>query len=477
MTGVFDKTLGGGAICMLDDWLYSMSTPEDTMTTLSHGLILDDCIFKDNICSNGHGGAINGIVLSARNCDFFDNRSESSSASLEYCGGAWALNIIPNNRESYPYVRDTTNTFINCRFERNHSSGFGGAFLTTAPCSLYFSDCTFDSNSANNDSPLFARYNLTSPYSAFHRCTFINHTNLSVTSARSYNANVCLLTNLEKGEVFDCVVSNNYCNGTGILTIGRNMIIDRCVFANNVLGNDQSVALSTGGRAAASARDYRIQGVIKTYTYNVQGNSRIRNSLFVSNRCERTSGGAVALCDTNNKSYWIENNTFVGNGAAMRDEAVKAEFSSNSKYYSCALFVHITNHNGIDAMRINNNLFHGNYDLDNPAAVQDIYCPYTKDTTQGRAVVSNCFFSVKATRGDIMANGTQNCVVGFDPKFVAADKGDWRIKSSSKASKSGLVLDWMENAYDLAGKSRMDEGYVAIGCYQPAFSGCSIIIR
>ena len=88
------------------------------------------------------------------------------------------------------------------------------------------------------------------------------------------------------------------------------------------------------------------------------------------------------------------------------------------------------------------------------------------------------FFSVKATRGTKIADGTQDCVVGYDPKFVDAAGGDWRIRSSSKAAKAGLLLDWMTpDSLDLAQKPRKQNDTVAIGCYQGVSLGLLLLLK
>lgn len=403
MTGVCksaDVTYGGGAVCVVDDWFAAQtSDPGDTLQSLTHGVMMQKCTFVGNICSNGCGGAISGPVLQAEDCVFTDNACREPSTTTSCYGGAWAC----CRKKTFAYSADrTTNVFARCTFARNRASGWGGACGWVGQPAVAFEDCTFDGNSSVGDSPCLSGGGVSSGTDAtergiaFRTCTFCNHTNLMVTvpatGVRSAgNASVCCFPASAKTEFVGCTISNNYCNGTGIMVFGANATFDRCVVRDNVLGNDPSVELSTTGQGADGLRNYRIQGVLKTLSYNNCNNAVVRNSLFVSNRCERTCGGAIAFCDTMNKAHAIDNCTFVGNGAAMRDATVKTLVGSSDRW-PCAVWLHLTNDSGIPVTHFNNNLFFGNYDLDNPEAVQDVYCNYSVKSGTTDGVISNCFF-------------------------------------------------------------------------------------
>lgn len=485
-----NAVLGGGAVCVVDNWLSTLNAdPGDGIPSYSHGIVMEGCTFARNVCSNGNGGAVNGLVISAKDCDFSGNCSEEPLATTNHFGGAWACLLD----KAYDFFASrTTNVFERCTFAGNGTSGFGGGCAWAGQYGTLFSNCVFRGNTARADAPAFAQFNsqkftsktVKSVYAGFHGCSFLNHTNMQVRgqyeligAGTAYNSFVCFIGSTLHGEFFDCAVSNNYGNGTGILSIGSDVSVDRCVFANNVLGNNQSAELSTAGEGAYGGRTFRIQGIVKTFAYNYNDNVCVRNTFFVSNRCERTSGGAIAFCDTMNRNFWIENNTFIGNGTAMRDATVEAEIN-NAGVRPNAIFAHLTNTGAIPASHINNNLFCGNYDLDNPSAVQDVYCNYAVKNGSTDGVVSNCFFATLATVGTAIGNGVQGCIAGKDPKFVDATQGDWRVRGSSKARGAGLLLDWMTaEATDLLGEPRTRDGQVDLGCYQAFFPGFTVIFR
>ena len=56
--------------------------------------------------------------------------------------------------------------------------------------------------------------------------------------------------------------------------------------------------------------------------------------------------------------------------------------------------------------------------------------------------------------------------INVDPKFVDPAHGDFSLQLSSPCRNAGTKADWMENALDLAGKKRIFEHEVDIGCYE-----------
>ena len=62
----------------------------------------------------------------------------------------------------------------------------------------------------------------------------------------------------------------------------------------------------------------------------------------------------------------------------------------------------------------------------------------------------------------LAANGCVNA----DPQFTDASKGDFTLTGDSPCKNAGIFESWMAGAFDLAGKKRISDSIVDIGCYE-----------
>jgi hypothetical protein len=91
----------------------------------------------------------------------------------------------------------------------------------------------------------------------------------------------------------------------------------------------------------------------------------------------------------------------------------------------------------------------------------------------GVAIVSNCC----TTPLSVLPAGTSGLNIKSDPQFVNKDAGDWRLKADSPCVNSGMNQDWMTNAVDLDGRTRIRYGTVDMGAYERINSGTIYTLR
>ena len=82
--------------------------------------------------------------------------------------------------------------------------------------------------------------------------------------------------------------------------------------------------------------------------------------------------------------------------------------------------------------------------------------------------MTNCILGVRALSQLDGFSDVNTKVKGadWDPRFVGSGEHPYEPKRTSELREQGLVLDWMEDADDLAGNARLRDGKVDIGCYQ-----------
>jgi len=64
-----------------------------------------------------------------------------------------------------------------------------------------------------------------------------------------------------------------------------------------------------------------------------------------------------------------------------------------------------------------------------------------------------------------------------DPMFVDQNAGNFRLQGASPCVNRGLNQDWMTNAVDLGGLTRMRYGTVDIGAYETIYRGTIFTFR
>lgn len=72
----------------------------------------------------------------------------------------------------------------------------------------------------------------------------------------------------------------------------------------------------------------------------------------------------------------------------------------------------------------------------------------------------------------------ENGCIAADPKFVDPTNGDFTLQASSPCRDAGVYESWMDTAFDLLGKKRINRGFVDIGCYEfTPIPGLMVILR
>ena len=213
------------------------------------------------------------------------------------------------------------------------------------------------------------------------------------------------------GTLVRCRVTGNTCNSSagtyyagGLCVAGGNALVDCCVITNNASGFDYNLTTAVSG------------GVL------IFGKATLRSSLVADNRltgvttAKVTVGGGVLVTSKDAK---VENCTIVGNtldGACC--EGAGLRLKNASSVVNCIVW----NNGGT------------------PAGSSDRMSGNISNET---ATVTTCWTD--------------------DPLF---EDGGYRLSISSPCIDAGTNLDWMDGATDLAGDSRIRNGFVDIGAFE-----------
>ncbi|MGI6495049.1 MAG: hypothetical protein ACOX5G_02995 [Kiritimatiellia bacterium] len=384
------------------------------------GFVMADCVFSNNTAT-ADGGVFGGLVKSATNCVFHGNHAAN--------GGVYSFNGYASGTYSGHYT--LTNTFEDCRFERN-TAGNGAVFETTWTKRFRLDRCTIASNTASANGTLYYGRDIFDYNFRLVDCDVAGNGGASMFAKANENFSGVPGGYTQDGPVFagtafrDNTVTVYSCSGLP----GR---FERCRF--------------TGNSGA------RVLDLVGSQVYI------IRNCLFAENQGTHADGGVVGLEWQVASRVKFENNTLVDNVAATAPYAVWTDGWC-------------TTDNGCS---YKNNVFYGNAGAGGTPGSQ---VPPMINTH-----AANCWFQTGASS---IANGTRGNIVGTDPGFVPPEQiarhgvPKYMPRRSSVLRRNGAVLDWMDAAaLDLAGNPRVEDGTVAIGCYQCAVpqDGTAVIVR
>ena len=409
------------------------------------------CSFSGNVAEDG--GAVSGVKV-LTDCAFTNNVSEAkgNGTDLDHGGGALFGSAVVTN----------------CTFSGNVANNRGGAVCGSGT----YTNCLFVGNCSTNDGG--ASYTGT-----YRACFFTN--NWTVSSSGHGGANAW-------GTLYGCrVVGNRAFNhrGGGLWHST----------AHDTSFRDNTTAQSARGGAAAFSKCYNCFftgiGEVSCGTYvgcefngikSHQGQTWVFDSVYnggdncyVTN-CLVRNCQVGRLVNNDGRRMEIVNCTFADNrlDAGNSSHCVSCdrgtEYTSPYKYH-------------VSSNVIVNCLFAGNAIGSKAVGLESWVKPdATHEGIPCVTVVSNCLSDVTATFSGLH-DGTETCLVG-NPRFVAGDERYpdepyYALRHASAARNRGVNQPWMTSAKDLAGRDRILEGTVDIGCYEcdlPAI-GAMLLLR
>ena len=370
--------------------------------------------------------AMSGFEI--RDCEFVNCHGKKSGGMGTSEGAAVGSSGI-EARANYPII--TGCEFKSCGSHADNSVLQGGAVCG----SFWIENSTFDACTRE----AWAIVMLHSS-SVVSNCVF---SNMGKAETDISNGLVCMSQSDGRAHLLveDCVFASI---GEGPLVGQAYSVIDRCIVSNcyAAAASKYEAIVAQGGETNAM----RAVNAISTCPWvNPSGTPECRNTLFVGNKLpiQLEGSGVYANC------------TFVNNVGglfckrdAMTPTLENCVFWGNSEW-KC------------DGAKINR----GGYGItfhsaELPAGVQ----------------VANCVFEHASTNADLMvvanvdATGVSSnlsCRADAEGvKFNDYANGDFRPATNSVLVTNGVVLAWMSGATDLAGRPRLSQNLVDIGCYQ-----------
>ncbi|MBQ2832017.1 DUF1565 domain-containing protein [Methanobrevibacter sp.] len=218
------------------------------------------------------------------NSYFYNNKGSRSSVVYAHTLSTLDVmnSVFVNNTATYcggvflSYLNTTTH-ISNSYFKKNNGTNAGGIIYQQRYCNMYVDDCIFEDNYANTGGSLYA-----------HHYSNLTATNCSFSTGRARTGSAIIGADFVILNVSDCVFDRNTASEGAIMgDEGCQMIVDNCVFTNNV---------ATFGAAVFG---------------DMINDISVSNSLLVNNSA--TYGGAIF--GTFETTVTITNNTFVGNTA------------------------------------------------------------------------------------------------------------------------------------------------------------------
>lgn len=238
--------------------------------------------------------------------------------------------------------------------------------------------------------------------------------------------NACAGGVFSRGSIKNCGISNNAAypatatyGGGGVATF-RVTIIEKTTIINNT-------CRGSGG------------GILLNDVITYPGPLKIRNCIIANNSATSDGGGVYAISGMGSNLEGLANCTIVSNVAARGGGFHFTGSSTTSVVNSIVYYNTSTN-------QTDQNVFDAN-------APNNYY-----------TIIQSCVAS--GTVPFVIAN-----VVTSPPQFVAVNAGNYRLSGSSPCIDAGINRNWMTNAVDLDGKSRIRYGVVDIGAYECLHNG------
>jgi predicted outer membrane repeat protein len=223
-------------------------------------------------------------------------------------------------------------------------------------------------------------------------------------------------------------------NGTANSGLGGGLCYVNCSLA--VLKNCifwENRALNTNLTGGANVQGY---GGVAIYSSPAQ----VQNCLFYRND-SKANGGGLGFSTMGTKSAFVDNCTFVGNTASNLGGGI---YMSN--------FVNVVARNSI---------------------IWSNTAPTHADASLATANLTNC--CIKDTNGVINWNTSGN--ITGNPSFMNASADNYRLQNNSPCVNAGINQNWMTNAVDLDGKSRICYGTVDMGAYECIHGGAICVFK
>lgn len=399
------------------------------------------CSFSDNVAATD-GGAVSDVKV-VTDCGFTNNVSKAKGGGTDFDHGGGAL--------------FGSAAVTNCTFSGNEAYCRGGAVYGSGT----YTNCLFVGNCSTNDGG--ASYTGT-----YRACLFTN--NWTVSSSGHGGANAW-------GTLYGCrVVGNRALNhrGGGLWHST----------AHGTSFRDNTTAQSARGGAAAFSKCYDCLfsgiGDVSCGTYvgcefsgveAFQAQTWIFDSVqnggentYVTN-CLVHHCKVPQLISNNGKRMEVVNCTFADNtltaSAGVSPFAVATyrgvEYSSPTKY-------HVSTSVVVNCLFVNNTA--------NGTRVDFGVFAEAKETFEGPLcvnIVSNCMYESGCTYAGGQV-GKETCFQGA-ARFVAGnanypDEPHYALRHASAARNRGINQPWMTSAKDFAGRDRILEGVVDVGCYE-----------
>ena len=370
-------------------------------------------------------GALLGFEISY--CEFINCHGKNSGGLDTSANAAVGENGI-ETRANYPII--TGCDFIGCGSHGDDTVTQGGAVCG----SFWVENSTF--NACTREAWAVVMLHSSSVVS---NCVF---SNMGVAVLPTSTGIICMAKPNGRAYLLveDCVFASI---GEGPLVGKANSVIDRCIVSNcyATAKAKYDALVETDAISAAN-------GILTRPWVNDQSTPECRNTLFVDNKlpiqlfgsdtyvnCTFANNVGGVFCKGDSMTASLENCVFWGNTEWTCEGAKITEGGYGITYHASGLPA---------GVQVANCVFEGA--SENP----DLMTVVNVDTT---GVSSN--LSCRADNEGI--------------KFANYSSGDFRPADGSVLNAHGAVLEWMSDATDLAGHSRLYKGKVDIGCYQGEF--------
>lgn len=421
-----------------------------------------DCLYEDNVAignttTTGFGGAAHGASGGSRTNTFMNSEFRCNAARYGgaiYCnvqGRIVGCNFITNSVTAQGgaiyaknSILDASSVISNCTFAGNVSTNQGGAVYASANVV----DCKFLGNKSNGNVG-GAAYS-----STLIGCAFVGNESLS---NRGGAVSSCT--------VYDSAFTNNICGSSARGGAGDKSSFVRCSFTG--IGGVSVGSLDHCIFDGVMSQDDSSHGNLNCVfdcLANLGGGIYATNCLVVNCKVQRIVNCAGADGE-------FVNCTFADNIIADADYTVQCGSGS------------VNGQSWPGTIKFANCLFSGNKDADGDDVDLALY-KSTDATDNGYCFLqfANCLYTaglINQDKVDVWTNVQQGPAkfVAGNPEFP--DEPYYAILRHSKAQNAGLNAAWMTSATDLAGRARILEDRVDIGCYECDIvsHGLMIVVR
>ena len=366
--------------------------------------------------------AMSGFEI--RDCEFVNCHGKRAGGMGTSDGAAVGSNGI-DARANYPII--TGCSFKGCGSHGDNSVSQGGAVCG----SFWVENSTFDACTRQAWSVVMLHSS-----SVVSNCVF---SNMAMAELPTSTGIICMSQSGGRAHLLveDCVFTGI---GEGPLVGEAYSVIDRCI-----VSNCYATAKAKYDTGAASDAISALNGILTRPWVNPLSAPECRNTLFVDNmlpvqlfgsdayvNCTFVNNVGGVFCKGDSMTASLTNCVFWGNTEWTCEGAKITEGGYGISYHASGLPT---------GVKIANCVFEGV--SENP----DLMTVVNVDTT---GVSSNL-----SCRAD--AEGV---------KFNDYANGDFRPATNSVLVTNGVVLAWMNGATDLAGRPRLSQTLVDIGCYQ-----------